>query len=238
MSEERYDLIFRGELARGADLAQAKRNIAQLFKVDGEKVERLFSGQEHVLKKGVDFDTASKYRGAIKKAGCLVDVREIKAVVAEPARAVFKLPDEPNPASPAPAPVPAAESNSKTEEVPPAAVADVHFDVAPAGEELLHEDEREPVVVREVDISSLSLKAGGDLLDESEKAPEIKRDIQLDASLAPVGEALLHEDEREHVVAVQVDLSDLSIAEAGADLGQEKDQKTPLKPDISHLHLV
>ncbi|WP_096085434.1 hypothetical protein [Agaribacterium haliotis] len=259
MSEQRYDLIFRGELARGAELAQAKKNIAHLFKINESKVEQLFSGKEIALKKGVDFATGNKYRVAIKKAGCVVELREQKPAANTAGKAVFNVPGQApektaktasaaaatgtkpvakpaqaaaqQPVAQQPAPEPALQGSS-------ADSGETKISLAPAGGDLLKDNEKTKFEARDVDVSALSVKdAGGDLLNDAEKDSFVARDIALEASLAPAGEQLLNDDERESQDPVEVDTSALSVAEAGADLGQEKTQKKELQPDTSHLSL-
>lgn len=228
MAQENYDLVFRGELVRGAELAQAKRNIAQLFKVDNTKVESLFSGKAIVLKKGLDFATANKYRVAIKKAGCRVDVLEQHIRLPSGPEAAHASTAESVPA--APAPEPNADSTSSAESL---------LSLAPGGGNLLSADEVQPTLQVDVDTSGLSVKeAGDDLLNDSEKIPFVERDIALNAQLAPVGEALLRESEREKIDDVAVDLSGLSIAEAGERIEVLRDEKPSIHPDISHLKIV
>jgi len=79
--QEIFDLVFKGELVKGAELGTVKSNIGKLFKMAPEKVEALFSGKAITLKKGLDFDAANRYRVAIKKAGARVDLVEKKAPV-------------------------------------------------------------------------------------------------------------------------------------------------------------
>ena len=74
MNEERFDLVFSGELVAGFDVAQVKKNIQALFRIDDAKVLVLFSGKPIALRKGLDADAANKYRVAMKKAGARVDV--------------------------------------------------------------------------------------------------------------------------------------------------------------------
>ena len=244
MSEERFNLVFKGELVRGCELDASKRNIGNLFKISPDKVGNLFSGEPVVLKKNLDFATANKYRVAIKKAGCRVDVVETKADTA-----------------PAPAPAPAPEQNIQpeavqsgalkgalstvsvseiaTKSISRSAIVAPDLGLSDVGADLLSESERPHIESVQVDISALSVTdSGGDLLRPEEKTPFVARDINVDAiSTAPVGSDVLREDEREHVVPVDVDISGISIAPAGEDLGQEKDERKPLHPDISALHL-
>ncbi len=254
MADEKYNLVFRGELVRGADPEQARRNIGQLFKVSEAQVNALFSGKPVVLKKNLDFATANKYRVAIKKAGCRVDLDEQQSAKPAPAqggKAVFAVPDGPAAAPQAAAPAPKAPEPAEpatprpqvnADAPPPPPLPEVEevdaaeFDLAPTGSTLLSDNEREPVQAVSVDVSGYTVRElEGELLDDSEKTPFVERQIHVDASLAPVGADVLQDSEREQVDPVSVDISGLSVADAGEDLGQIKEEVEEKRPDISHL---
>lgn len=91
-NSEKYDLVFSGQVVKGVDLAVAKKNIGQLFKLDAKKVEALFSGKKVVLKRGLNMDAAGKYRVAIKKAGALVELVMQQPVAPSRGKAVFGEP--------------------------------------------------------------------------------------------------------------------------------------------------
>lgn len=267
MTTETYNLVFSGELARGADLAEAKRNIQGLFKVSAAQVDSLFSGKPIVLKKGLDFDTASKYRVAIKKAGCLVDVQAQAA--AAPEKPVQKASFEARDPAPVSEPAaPAAEpkvekpqesvSPVKSEPAPARAVASPasnrnegshfsyqdeidapNFDVAPSGSDLIQDSEREIVATAAVNVPSYSIRdAGADLLDEGEKSHVPERHVDTTGmDLAPAGADVLKPEERQSVAPRQVDTSALSLAEPGATLAEKKEEIPLPEPDISGLRL-
>jgi len=260
MSQELYDLVFSGQIVRGVEAAQAKRNLQQLFKVSDAQVETLFSGNPVVLKKGLDFDTATKYRVAIKKAGCLVDLREQPQQKAAPApraqgRAVF---GEREPASPAEPPHPAPAAEAQTPAPAPVAPAPKvsaaassggfsyqseiqapDLSLAPAGDDLLQESERERPDPKQVDTSGLSLRAGGGTLVDSEEIerPQPRQVNVQEYDLAAAGSDLLKPEEREAVPVRDVDVSALSLAEPGGRLSEEKDDIPLPLPDISGLSL-
>lgn len=75
MPEERFDIIFAGELIEGRDPAAARERIRRMFKASDAQLERLFSGQPVAIKKGVDMEAAAKYRLAFRQAGALIRVR-------------------------------------------------------------------------------------------------------------------------------------------------------------------
>jgi len=74
----RYDIYFSGQIISGRDPAQVKKNVARLFKIDPEKVQRLFTGKTTRIKANVDQDAAIRYRSVFTKAGALIDIRPVK----------------------------------------------------------------------------------------------------------------------------------------------------------------
>lgn len=69
-----YQIVFNGKIAAGTPLSEVKIKLGSLFKCGPEQVERLFSGQAIVIKKGLDQATAKKYLAAIKNTGALVGI--------------------------------------------------------------------------------------------------------------------------------------------------------------------
>ncbi|MFC1561239.1 hypothetical protein ACFL4V_02055 [Candidatus Latescibacterota bacterium] len=74
MEETSYSVIFRGEIAEGQDIEEVKKNLAELFKVKSEKIERLFSDKPAIIKKNVDHTTAMKYKSTLEKVGALCSI--------------------------------------------------------------------------------------------------------------------------------------------------------------------
>lgn len=248
MSAPEFDIIFRGDIVFGHQLAEVKLKLQQLFKADAAKIDSLFSGRPVPLKRNMDEATAQKYRDALLKAGAMV---EICSSDASPANAAPK---------PAPAPRRASEAAAPTEVV---------WTLAPLGSDLLPAKERpsQPAPVR-VDTSALSLRpAEGNLVDVSEIPEEIWAQVVVpDLGLAAVGADLISADEKLELPLVEIELEDWSIAEAGSDLlsdaerpivvpaivevgdyglapagsdlGQLKPNVKPVTPDISGLRLA
>lgn len=73
-----YDVVFSGELFAGTEPAEAKRRLAALFKSDAAAIERLFSGQPIVIRKGVDESTATRYREAMRQVGAVCEITAAK----------------------------------------------------------------------------------------------------------------------------------------------------------------
>lgn len=111
MREERYSIVYRGEILPDHTSDAVKAAFAQKFKIAGGTLETLFSGKPVVLKKDLDRDAAEKYFRALAGIGAKCTVRRHAE---EPAA---KPPAEMVP-RPAPAPV-------RPVEPPPAEAATV-----------------------------------------------------------------------------------------------------------------
>ena len=77
MAEQRFNIVFKGEIVTGANEAAVKANVAKLFKANDKVLARLFSGARIEIKKNVDRAGAMKYRALLKKAGALCYAVEI-----------------------------------------------------------------------------------------------------------------------------------------------------------------
>lgn len=251
MTQDKYDLVFKGQLVKGVELAVAKNNIASLFKINAAKVDAMFSGKPLVLKRGLDADAANKYRVAIKKAGALVDivlVREAKVS----GKATFAVPDSDTPVPekpvgaipgtiPGTSPSSSSPATGQRNPAPDASAAteSAGLSLAPLGAEMLPATARQPDPVISVDTSALSLRAvGGDLLDAKERqssAPEVPVSVT-DFGLADVGAPVLRAEERKPVRAVDVDISGLAMDLSESNLAPPQ-PAPPAAPDVSGLQL-
>jgi hypothetical protein len=75
MAFDQYDIYFSGATLPGFDHAEVRAAVARLFRAEGAKLERLFSGKSVRIKRAVDAETAGRYRAAMRQAGALVEVR-------------------------------------------------------------------------------------------------------------------------------------------------------------------
>ena len=69
-----YKISFYGALEAGHDLDSVKKKLAELFKTDDAVIDQLLSSLPAVIKKGVDLDTATKYRTALKQVGAVCQI--------------------------------------------------------------------------------------------------------------------------------------------------------------------
>ena len=244
MSQNTFEVVFKGKLVEGAEADQVKARVAALFKVDVSKVERLFSGATVSIKKGVDEQTAKKYQLALQKAGAITTVvnraaAEVEApkpvpqpstppaepgkrasfAVDEPqavtGRAQFGSPDESSPQVVAPA----SPASSKGEEGPQATPPPAQFGSA--------EDAPAPRQAVETMPSVEGLHKS--VVKEAPQGVGEWGDANVDAP----GTVLV---EHQEVPEPQIDTSQLSVDQVGAELSQHEEVPPP-QVDISGFTL-
>lgn len=249
-ADDKFNLVFRGQLAKGVDLAVVKRNLGQLFKIDAGKVEAMFSGKPVVLKRGLSSDAANKYRVAIKKAGALVEL-VVDAPIKPRGKASFGVPAQ---AASTPSTVPDMGAIPGTESglgvIPGTQSADAagsegksgirapNWQLAPLGADLLQPQEKPHQPPVEVDTSDLSLRdTAGNLLDDSEYTEAVEVSLDLGAyDLTEAGADVLRPEERKPLLKVDIDISGLSLGKAGETLAPSKPTPPPA-PDVSKISL-
>jgi hypothetical protein len=74
MAELQYQVIFRGKTVPDTPIEDVKANLAKLFKTNDVRINRLFSGQVVVLKKGLRQEEGERYRVLLERAGALCEV--------------------------------------------------------------------------------------------------------------------------------------------------------------------
>jgi len=166
MADQRFDIVFSGQMLPGADPAVMKAGLAQLFKVDAARVDALCATRT-VIKKGVDADTARNYRVALAKVGAGVEIVRQGAPAAAGPPAPSAAP------GPAAAAVPLTISEPGVLLVEPTHVAAPEFDlsgmsVADVGV-LLVEPTTTPAP--EYDLSAFTLAPAGTPLDQRPPPP-------------------------------------------------------------------
>ncbi|MYM64332.1 hypothetical protein [Pseudomaricurvus sp. HS19] len=242
-----FDIIFRGDLMPGFQLADVKRNLASLFKADAARIDALFSGAATPLKRGLDEATAQKYLAVLKKAGADVQLAAEGSVGAGRRRAAAAAPP-PQPSAAKPSmqerlaaqaqTAPAVAAVSQPEVKPATAAAASGLSLAPVGTTLVEPARAEAPVAP--DIGHLSLRAQeGNLVDGN----EIERPVpvavnELNVSLREAGASLLDEGEREIKAVVAVADLGAELAPAGSDLGQIRRPPPPPAPDTSAIQLL
>jgi Bacterial PH domain len=84
MADEKYRLVFSGEVADGADIESVRENIRNLLKIDEARVEKMFGSGSTTLKNDIDHETALKYKAIFDKTGARCSIEHLEAAVAPP----------------------------------------------------------------------------------------------------------------------------------------------------------
>lgn len=70
-----YRIVFHGKVRDGHEVASVREQLGKLFRIeDGERLDKLFSGNPVTIKKSLDEAGARKYLAALEKAGAEVEV--------------------------------------------------------------------------------------------------------------------------------------------------------------------
>ncbi len=69
-----FDIYFLGEMLPDADPARVRQGVAKLFKIQEDRIDRLFSGKPIRVKRAVDVEVASRYREAFRDVGALIQI--------------------------------------------------------------------------------------------------------------------------------------------------------------------
>jgi hypothetical protein len=211
--DEKYRLVFRGEILEGQHRAVVKRRLSELMELSDAQLENLFSGDPVVIKRDVDKSTAAKYQTLFKQAGGRLQVLPQRTGEPPARRAVSQEGnDSASSASGAGTDVRAASFTVVTNYAPPpdeprAEIDAPDFDVAAVGTNILDVVDSEPVMMPDPDFE-----------------------------LAEVGTVLVTESREEVFVAVR-DV-DFDVAEAGATIGVASPEVAGEAPDVSHLKLL
>ncbi len=76
MSDKKFSVIFYGEILAGQKIDVVQANLASLFKLPAERIQKFFSGKPIVLKKDLSHAQALKYLQAFESAGAKVALKQ------------------------------------------------------------------------------------------------------------------------------------------------------------------
>lgn len=83
--EQRYQIIFCGEISDQVSRSEARENIAKLFKGSPQPLPDMFTGKRHILKTNLDQPTAALYLNRLHRAGLVCRLEEVAGEGLEPA---------------------------------------------------------------------------------------------------------------------------------------------------------
>jgi hypothetical protein len=233
---ERYRLVFCGEVLEGQHKAVVKQRLGVALKVEGERLDAMFTGKPVTIRKDADTDTAARFQIAFKRAGARLRVMPVTDELEQIPESVSK---------PAPAQQPAAKNDGA-------------FKLAPPG--ALMADPAPPARQRDVDLSQFTLAAAGTVLGVPRVVDAVAPDVSHFTIAAP-GVTL---SDAEPLPVMEPDAPSWDVAEVGADIGTSApsveppfelddiefelapvgtlladadDAEAPQPPDTSHLSL-
>lgn len=226
MSDQLFQIIFRGKLLSGFTLEQARANLAQLFRTDEARIGALLAQPKWVIKAGVAKETAQKIQEAMRNAGLMVAIMADESAgaasnaAAAPTTNAATAAVAPTPTvapTPAVAPTPtvaptsaiaAPTAQAATVKIAPITPVDAAIDTPSAEAPLAVKPK---VAAFEPDLSSFSLADVGAVMDAS-GPKKAERSFALEQfSLANVGAQLI---EKRPVVAKAIDTGGLALVAA------------------------
>lgn len=225
---ESFEIVFRGDIQFGQNLADVKLKLQQLFKIDAVKIDTLFTGKPVVLKRGLDKASAEKYQDVLTKAGALVELVASSASI-------------PAPAAKPPASSPektlqekSAQENPQTS-VPVDPVAGTQWTLAPVGSLMMPASARLAPVTRQFNLSVYSLRpVGGNLVDRTESNQAEPEPLSIpDYKVADVGVNLIEAGEKMELPILEIDVEDWGLSEPGAPLLADNEKAPEVSPVLS-----
>lgn len=219
METSGYDIVFSGAVAPGRELAQVKLELARLFKTDTAAVERLFCGRPVIIKKGLDRQTADKYKAVMEKAGAICELRVQAAVVPASSGAAGR--------KSAMTIAPAGAVLTAPREVPSPAFDLGRMSLAAAGADMLEGVDR-VVAAPLYDLSALSMAPPGiELVEARPETPANLPDVG-ELTVDPPGPDL---DSRVPPVTVPLpDISAITLAPPGSAVLRSDEARPPPAP--------
>lgn len=219
MAKGNYQVIFSGEILEHADIDMVKSNVARVFSLPSDRIEKLFSGQRLVLKKDIDQVTAERYKTTLQRAGALCEIEDTAASPQIPSAEKVK-PAVTQASTPQVEETgmtvadPGSQIGERTE-VADANIDTGDMDMAEVGITLV---ESEPVPNANIDTGDIDMAEVGITLVESDPVP----DANIDTSGIDMAEVGITLAEPEEFLEAEFDLSELSMDEAGATLVESK----------------
>ena len=251
-----FNIYFAGEIIEEQDPGQVRLRLAKLFNADDATLDKLFSGRQQLIKRACDRETALKYKQAMERAGARPLIKRADAGAEAPPPTPVPAPATPSAAER----IAAVAAGSDPDK--PGVVGDLRME--PPGSDVLRPEERSSVAPVDIDTSGLSAAAPGERLSAQaapappapdtshltlgaagEQIPNLDRGApppppMIDQiSLAPEGTDF-SDCSPAAPPDLDLDLSAIELAPAGADLLEPKERArtAPPPPATDHLSLA
>ena len=176
MSEQHFEVVFRGDVEPGKSVMDVKEGLAKLFKADPARIEQMFSGKPVVIKGNLDEETALHYQSSLQKVGAVVEIRSDQPAdsVSQNSNIQGEDPqdDSLEDKSASQGGTPDSQESDPLEDF------DFDFDVAPLGADVLPDGHKKEFVPADVDTSHLTVsETGSDVLEKKDQRSYEDRDI-------------------------------------------------------------
>jgi hypothetical protein len=202
---DQFDIFFNGQILDDRDLDEVKAQVGKIFKVEGKKLERLFSGKATCIKAGVDAATASKYRKVFRDAGALVEIKSTADQTAQTQSATESAAAETKPEM-----QPTATDKAEETQPPTTDQDESDMTLLPANTGSLIDCATEVTPQPIPQTVDLELTSAGTTIDES--APPTPAEIDTEGlSLNPPNSGSLEEFQRQLDPIPIPDISELSL---------------------------
>ena len=271
--ETRYNVYFAGQLLEGQELSRVRDGLGKLFNADEQTLDKLFSGKAQLLKRDCDKATALKYKQAMERAGALPVIKQVQAASTQPTATAAPVPGKTLSAAEKIAALAAAPDEAGYRSEHAAASTDSEqgqqsseqagINLAPAGTEVLRENERQEPLTRDIDTSGLEVDAAAQRLSE-EPPPHAPTPDTSHLDMGAVGELIptLPSDEQPlspdtdaidlapegtdfsdcaapAAESPALDLSGMDLAPTGSDVLEDKyrHKQAPPAPSTEHISL-
>ena len=270
--EKRYNVYFAGQLQEGQELSRVRDGLGKLFNADEQTLDKLFSGKAQLLNRDCDKATALKYKQAMERAGALPVLKQVQAAGTQPTATAAPAPTKTLSAAEKIAALAAAPDEAGYRSEHAAASTDneqgqspeqAGMNLAPAGTEVLRENERQEPVRREIDTSGLEVDPAAQRLSEEPPPPAPAPDTS-HLDMGAVGELIptLPSDEQPlspdtdaidlapegtdfsdcaapAAESPPLDLSGMDLAPPGSDVLEDKyrHKQPPPAPSTEHISL-
>ena len=218
--KERYNVYFAGRLMDGHDLDSVREKLAKVFNADQQTLDKLFSGNNQLIKSDCDKATALKYKVVMQRAGAEPTINRIKS---EPKKA-NPTPTKMRTAAEKIATLAATPITDRLETpglITPASVTQQEntigtggIGLAAPGTDVLHINERAALISRNVNTSGLALDTLGQRLSQEPSSPPAMPDTS-HLNMAPVGDTIPNLPLSRDPVSPNID--DLTLSPLGFD---------------------
>jgi len=178
MSEQHFEVVFRGDVEPGRSVAEVKEGLSKLFNTEPSRIDQMFSGKPVVIKANIDEQTALHYQASLKKVGALVDVRSSGAAEGSASNTISMQntsSDVSEQSDMSPVDESQQHSSDDTEEM-----ENFDFDVAPIGADILTTEHKKDYTSADVDTSHLTVSdVGSDVLEDKDKRSYDESDVDI-----------------------------------------------------------